>query len=251
MNNNGNKIYECDAQGRYVTYSVADGELQKSECKSTINLFCPNTPKNELNIDSFKNRFYKKGEEANPFWQIIRIKKDFDNQSNDLKELVRVFEYRRYSDNIGLFEAEKPYISISKTSDYQEKEEIVFLNKNIDIVNTKAGKIKFSSKIDNYDYYSNIDTLLMYGIEAKNTLKKKLNKNNNNFKISTYEKCNYIVSCASSNKLDNDNSIIEVSELGLFNKRGELMAYATFPPIEYRSDSQHLSFLLYIYNGEY
>lgn len=251
MNNNGNKIYECDAQGRYVTYSVADGELQKSECKSTINLFCPNTPKNELNIDSFKNRFYKKGEEANPFWQIIRIKKDFDNQSNDLKELVRVLEYRRYSDNIGLFEAEKPYISISKTSDYQEKEEIVFLNKNIDIVNTKAGKIKFSSKIDNYDYYSNIDTLLMYGIEAKNTLKKKLNKNNNNFKISTYEKCNYIVSCASSNKLDNDNSIIEVSELGLFNKRGELMAYATFPPIEYRSDSQHLSFLLYIYNGEY
>ena len=250
MNNNGNKIYECDVNGRYITYYAANGGIKKSECKSTINLFCPNTPKNELNIDSFKNRFYKKGEEANPFWQIIRIKKDFDNQSNDLKELVSILEYRRYSDNIGLFEAEKPYISVNKTSDYQEKEDIVFLNKNIDIVNTKAGKLKFSSKIDNYDYYSTIDTILMYGIEAQNTLKNKLSKNNN-FKISTYEKCNYIVSCTSSNKLNNDNSIIEVSELGLFNNRGELMAYATFPPIEYRSDSQHLSFLLYIYNGEY
>lgn len=251
MNNNGNKIYECDKDGKYISYSVSDGELQKIECKSTTNLFCPNTPKNELNIDSFKNRFYKKGEEANPFWQIIKIKKDFDNQSNDLKELVSILEYRRYSDNIGLFEAEKPYVTISKTSDYEEKEEVVFLNKNIDIVNKKAGKIKFSSRMDNYDYYSNIDTILMYGIEAKNTLKNKINKDNSNFKISTYEKCNFTISCTSSNKLDNDSSIIDVSELGLFNKRGELMAYATFPPIEYRSDSQHLSFLLYIYNGEY
>jgi len=248
-NNNGYKIFECDEFGHYTTYN---SNCEKIDCNSVLNLFNPNEPRNEINSDSFRNSFYKEGNEANPFWQIIRIKKDFDELSGELKESSEILEYRKYSNKVGLYTPERPFIKIKKTSSYETKEEVVFLNKNVDFVNKKKGELKFASSLDSYEYYRDTEDILKYGIKAENTLMNKIkNSDFKEIKLSSYEKCNFIINSIGSNKLNNDDSIIEISELGLFDKAGRLMAYATFPPIEYRSDSQHISFLLYIYNGIY
>ena len=202
-------------------------------------------------MNSFKNRFYKEGEEQNPFWQIIRIKKEYNELTGEMEERAKILEYKKYSDSVNLFEAEHPYISIYKTSTYEEKEDLVFLNKNVDFVNKKKGEIKFTSRFNDRDYYAETESILKFGIEVQNTLKGKIEKNLDRILFSSFERCNYEVNNINSNKINNDDSIIEISELGLFNKKGQLMAYATFPPIEYRTDSQHLSFLLYIYDGNY
>jgi len=250
-NNNGYKIFECDENGNYTTYIEDKGELVSKLCTSVNYLFNPYTPKNELNMNSFKNRFYKEGEEQNPFWQIIRIKKEYNELTGEMEEKAKILEYKKYSDSVNLFEAEHPYISIYKTSTYEEKEDLVFLNKNVDFVNKKKGEIKFTSRFNDRDYYAETESILKFGIEVQNTLKGKIEKNLDRILFSSFEKCNYEVNNINSNKINNDDSIIEISELGLFNKKGQLMAYATFPPIEYRTDSQHLSFLLYIYDGNY
>jgi hypothetical protein len=54
---------------------------------------------------------------------------------------------------------------------------------------------------------------------------------------------------ALENKIDKSADIVGVTELGLFNKNHELIAYATFPPIEFHTDTQHASFTCYIKNG--
>lgn len=250
-NNNGYNIYECDVNGNYITYYEDNSELKDRICNSVNYLFNPQTPKNELNRDTFKNKFYVKGQEQNPFWQIIRIKKEYNISSEVTEEVAKVLEYKKYSDSINLVEAEHPYIDIYKTSSYEEREELVFLNKNVNFVNTKKGEIKFTSKFNDRDYYSNNDKILKYGIEITNTLKNKIESGLDRIPFSSFERCTFEINNLNSNKTNSDDSIIEVSELGLFNKDGQMMAYATFPPIEYRTDSQHLSFLLYIYDGTY
>lgn len=254
-NNNSSSIFECDEQGNYITYSTsleADKYILKTDkCRTLVNLFNPNAPKFELNKNYFKNNFYLEGNEANPFWQVIKIRKDFDEKSGKLSESSSIMEYKKFSNKVSLYDAENPYIVIKKTSNYETREELIFLIKGVDFINKKEGKLKFNSSIGSYDYYSSTEEIIKYGIKAENTIKRKLNNDSGFIMLPTYEKCNFTINSTGSNKINNDDSIIEISELGLFDPNGELMAYATFPPIEYRSDSQHLSFLLYIYNGTY
>jgi hypothetical protein len=42
-------------------------------------------------------------------------------------------------------------------------------------------------------------------------------------------------------KTDTNAGIVKVTELGIFDQNHNLMAYATFPPVEYKSDTQHFS----------
>jgi hypothetical protein len=46
-----------------------------------------------------------------------------------------------------------------------------------------------------------------------------------------------------------NNTIAEITELGIFDKNHKLIAYANFPPVEYRTDVQHAAFTCIVYHG--
>jgi hypothetical protein len=102
--------------------------------------------------------------------------------------------------------------------------------------------------LENYKFEN---TKLFYGIEYTNTLSinnkyKKvwldstelLNNINLTFTLNTKENI--------LNPADKDYGIVEITEMGLFNKAGELIAYCTHPKVQYRSCSQHISYTLII-----
>jgi hypothetical protein len=43
--------------------------------------------------------------------------------------------------------------------------------------------------------------------------------------------------------------IADVTEMALFDKNHKIIAYALFPPIEYRTDKHHVSFTCFIKLG--
>ena len=50
---------------------------------------------------------------------------------------------------------------------------------------------------------------------------------------------------------DDKSSVVAITELGVFNKEGGMIAYGIFPPIIYDSARHHLSTNLFIKKGEF
>ena len=111
------------------------------------------------------------------------------------------------------------------------------------------------------DKYRTSDIIIKYGITAKNTFSIGVNNlfekspnviwDGGGYRVAAFAELNYTVNStmALENKIDKSADIVDVTELGLFNKDHELIAYATFPPIEFHTDTQHASFTCYIKNG--
>jgi hypothetical protein len=64
------------------------------------------------------------------------------------------------------------------------------------------------------------------------------NKLKMDFMINTYE--NLV------DKKNKDYGTVEITEMGIFDRYDHLCAYITHPKVQYRSDSQHISYSLII-----
>ncbi len=99
--------------------------------------------------------------------------------------------------------------------------------------------------------YQNEKQFIKYGITAENPFYKSDLWDGHDFISAGYLKSTYTV-CSTKNMADprdKESEIQEVTEMGLFNSAHQLIAYATFPPIEYRTSTQHISFTCYIKQG--
>lgn len=226
----------------------------------------PNKPKYRSCKDWFKNGFYVQGHEANPFWQILKISSTYNSAKEGWKQYYQVLEYQRTTNSMDLVNVEEGdrYINIDKTVIYKKNGNTsgdIDIMYSEDFVDLKNGKINFTLLRPD-DKYRNSNILIKYGITAKNTfslgvndLLKDINQNSiwngKGCRVATWVELNYTVNSTKSteNKIDKNADIVGITELGLFNKNHELIAYAVFPPIEIHSDSQHASFTCYVKNG--
>jgi len=229
------------------------------------NAHVPNKPKYVSCKEWFKNGFYVQDHESNPFWQVLRISSTYNSSKEGWKQYHEVLEYQRSTNSMELVPVEKDdrYINIDSTVVYKKSGNT---SGNIDImysdeyVDLKNGKINFTM-LRPADKYRTSDIIIKYGITAKNTFSVGVNnlleKSPNviwdgaGYRVAAFAELNYTVNStmALENKIDKSADIVGVTELGLFNKNHELIAYATFPPIEFHTDTQHASFTCYIKNG--
>ena len=146
--------------------------------------------------------------------------------------------------------AEDQYVVPKRTILVNVQDDICTIKSNADPVDKKVGSISFvldkpASK------YQTESQFIKYGITAQNPFYGSSVWDGNNLSLSSYIDSTYTV-CSTQNLADpkdKESEVQEVTEFGLFNKYHQLIAYATFPPIEYRTSTQHISFTAYVKQG--
>ena len=242
-----------------ATSFVLDGTIDLENAQ------VPNKPKYISCKEWFKNGFYVQDHESNPFWQVLRISSTYNSSKEGWKQYHQVLEYQRSTNNMSLVPVEKDdrYINVDSTVVYKKSGnnsgsiDIMYSDEYVDL---KNGKINFTM-LRPADKYRTSDIIIKYGITAKNTFSIGVNNllekspnviwDGGGYRVAAFAELNYTVNStmALENKIDKNADIVDVTELGLFNKDHELIAYATFPPIEFHTDTQHVSFTCYIKNG--
>ena len=98
INTNNIFICECDKDGNYIKYFIKDGKLAKRVLNSFDSLsdtFVPLTP-NYLTCKSwFESEFYVKGNESNPFWQILKLKPVFNSNLQKWFQVAEIMQYEK------------------------------------------------------------------------------------------------------------------------------------------------------------
>lgn len=266
---NGNKapVYECDEHGNFISYTGRDDKTRIVNKEDTIaDLHQPRRPLYQTCKEWFEKDFFSKGNEVNPFWQVVEISSYFDTAQKDWVQTGKVFEYSKSSKGIKLSEIDKgnSYFNLSKSAIYKFTTDRVEVELDSDFVNLKDGEIKFTLSLNsdwgNEENGEKKKRLVKYGINAFNSFSSRHSFNTENAKtVDNGEKTQlfgYLTSKYTVNSKENlvstndkDSSIVPITEIGLFNKQHQMIAYAHFPAIEYRSDTQHLDFTMFIYNG--
>lgn len=262
-NYKGHNICICDEEGHYVGYN-SNGDSFRLDTDLDGN--CSNyvgpgmdervvsfKPINELCIDWFKNNMFVQGNEVNPFWQVIHISPMIDN-----KEWVKNIKLYRFikSDNRQTLSIapEYPVVNIEEVKQLDTKERYIKYLSSGQIFDIDQGKINLvlSEGTNQYvQFFNNSNGMTLYGLNFKpDSLSSQFDIGITKSSINS----NILFSYKVNSKKDEmsqfkDKAIVKVTEMGIFDKSHNLIAYAQFPPIEYRSDSQHLSFTCAIYHG--
>lgn len=223
----------------------------------------PNKPRYNSCVDWFKSGFYLSGHESNPFWQVLKISSKYSTSKKNWVQYYKVQEYERATADMTLVDVDESerFVNIASTITYSKGETAngITIKQSDEYVDLTKGKINFIM-LKPALTYKETPTFVKYGITAKNTFCAESNYmgqkqssiwSGQSCNMATYVELNYTVNSTKNfaNKNDPDSDIVEVTELGLFNKNHELIAYSTFPPIEYHTNSQHVSFTCYVKNG--
>jgi hypothetical protein len=95
-------------------------------------------------------------------------------------------------------------------------------------------------------YYAITESFTKFGLSILSNLKK-INYETAQFDCKLQFKYNINTSEDYANPQNKDAAIVKITELGLFDINHQLIAYAQFPPIEYRTTAQHISFNMFIH----
>ena len=264
------KIYECDSDGKYITWrAVKDGETARftdadgngiiaetlpESCVGYITLtkdarFNPRKPIYDTCEDWFKNEFYLSGSEKNPFWQIIKLYPKFDNNAKAFKSTCKTYSWKKLSGVMKLVEVSDSDKFVSaehpiKASLYGKN---ITFDYKTEFIDLKNGQLRMLIK-QPAEKYKTTEQFVTYGISYKNSFYQNsgIMKEvwSDNTYLESYILANYTVNSTEdfANLNNKDASIVEISEMAILNKNREIIAYALFPTIEMRSASQHVSF---------
>lgn len=259
INDNASPIYLCDDNGKYITYYEKDNKLlykilgdNNGDCSLDINVaidkrFISKKPKYFTCKDWFKSTFHIDDNEVNPFWQIIKISPKLSDKKF-LQEL-RLLKYKKEGTNQVLIDVkdDEKYVEIStiKSLDIESGEIVV---KDEKALNLETGTIKFLAAEGNIKY-NTTESLAINGLKIESGLQGEAYNSSAN--INSTIKCSYTVNTKRdfTKQVQDNNSIAYITELGIFDKNHRLIAYANFPPIEYRTEKQHVSFTCVVYHG--
>lgn len=263
-----NAVYECDENGKYVGYSIENGVLKESVLGDKNGNLTSDITQNmdkrfqpyKMKFDScqnwYKNEFFIENIERNPFWQTIFITSFFNNKTLKFEQKCSIIEHIKSSNtynkrNIGLQEAFFKIYNNFNIDNFDDKADIYT---NINFLNRNDGQINviLTQNNDSTYYNKDKDLYIKYGISCFKTDNSIFNDDNEN--ILSYNSADIILNAHYSvNTTENsmntdtkDNAIAQITEVGLFDKNHSLIAYAKHPPIEYRTDSQHLDYTMVI-----
>lgn len=257
-NNNNLPIYICNSEGklsRFVKDSngttqyevLADGN---DDLSTVVNYardlrVNPNTPVYTTCEDWFRSEYYLDSNAKNPLWQILEISAKYDSKTRHYGSKTSYRKYVKSGTKMVMQEVDdsEAYCFFNKTTYSHTSGNTVIIKPNVDPVLSSEGKIVFL--LTQNDTFKEDKDLITYGISYKTTLADK-SIYDDNFKpctFDTYFSATYSTDSTEdfTNKNNKDAAIQQVTEFALLDKNRRILAYALFPPIEYRTDSQHLS----------
>lgn len=269
-NSHDTSIYECDENGKYVTWRAieddeaatltsSDGsgiiaETLPENCVGKITLtkdarFNPRKPIYNTCEDWFTNEFYISGSESNPFWQIIKIYPEFDTNSKSFKSYCKTYSWKKLSGVMKLVEVDEDeqYVSAAHPIIANEYGGNITFNYKAEFIDLKNGELSLLIK-QPAEKYRTTEQFVTYGISYSNSFYENsgILKDiwTDNKYLESYILANYTVNSTEdyANLNNKDASIVHISEMAILNKNREIIAYALFPTIELRSSSQHASF---------
>lgn len=261
FNDNQKRVYECDKDGKYIVYGVSNGALVKTafnhraHFSSTKDLrFNPHKPVYTSCRDWYKSKFYLEKNESNPYWQVIKFADTFNVDTRDFDQVVSIYSYEKGTSEMKLAEVSsgERFLNIAKAVTASLNNNELAVTKSAEYIDHKNGKLQFILQQPD-DVYRTSQQFVKFGIWASNPFygNKIFTNNDAIIKLRSMLTMSYIANSTEnpSNPLDKDADIVQVSELGIFDVNHSLIAYATFPPIEYHSKTQHVSFVCYIKDG--
>lgn len=253
LNNNYQPVYLCDENGKYLTVANSNGSL-------VTDLYNPNVvdsrrynilkPKYILTQDFFENQFYCDTNYGNPFWQFIEIKEYYDSKTSKIEQKLEIKQYQKRGSKLVKITTDNKFLNISKGASFIRNGVDYKIEVDTDYFDPVNGLLTmFIGQPD--DYYLNEKYIILYGLKAYNSLLTE-DSSFKEYKTNMYLQMSYITGSNKNFSNDFDKAsaaIVELNELGIFDKNNKLIAYATFAPIEYNSETQHVSFNCFIRNA--
>lgn len=264
-NSNGNSIILCDENGLLRKYVMRNNNLEivsipKGNSYNNSELAIIKTPKYTSCKEWYRSDFYVEGESQNPFWHYVNLGAVYNSTYKKFETKIEYLEKIKESGHLKYANIlDGKYINLYNTS------YLVLNNDTFSLNNTaldyKNGEIRLLFLEGDESYKSN-NSFIKYGIYAAKELedipilkmtkdnirKEDLEKINVRDIISNYD-CNTLENTI--NVLDKEKAITQITEFGLFDQDHNMIAYSIFPPIEYRSDTQHVSITSIITNGKH
>jgi len=230
----------------------------------------PPQPKYLLCKDWFKEEFYLQNQEDNPYWQYLHIKDALNTSTKLWETKVTIDRKIKNASKNKMKWVEVPnstkYVIPHKGYTYIESLTAMTFEP-CNAVNHSTGEIILL--LESNTAYNAVDTELMdknnrqYGIAITSHF-----TDQNQFPtipnylgetmfaedhavvthIDGMMSANYTINSTKNfaDLSDDKSAVVAVTELGVFNTDGAMMAYATFPPIIYNSARHHLSCNLFI-----
>ena len=261
INRNSINVYSCDASGNYVDSSKATTSLLSARVQ-------PHMPVHMLCQDWYRAEEYIEGQENNPYWQYITLKDTLNPKSKLWVQEAKTSMLKKSEKGTQLL-----YADITDGSDY------LSIQPGLQYESTLSA---FEVTPANYiDYMNGKLSMIMLGNSAYDTawreaqnlppIEEAFEKYGitfiPNFEIANIASLTQITHSAISGDLisnyyvnttrnfanpqDKKGSVVAITEMGVFNTDGNMIAYATFPPIIYDSVRHHLSLNLFIKQGEF
>jgi hypothetical protein len=228
--------------------------------------FRPYTPRYSSCQNWYKGEYYKSGDEKNPYWQVIDFTSEFNKRSMAFNQKATLCTYRKNSSEMELQEltdTSERYVKIYKAPTITQNSDAVIIYPYGEYINLQTGNIRFvlTQNEESSYYSSSIESFVKYGITVNNpknpttdsdyskaAFTDSVNGTEHISTLNSFLMADYSINTSESfvDKFDKDKAITQISEVGLFDKNHKLVAYATFPPIEYRTDTQHVDFTMVI-----
>jgi hypothetical protein len=262
-------VFMCDVQGRFVKPSVSNGKIRYlflgddiGDCRQDIYgttdpRFNMPEPIYKTSVEWYRDKFYIKGKETNPFILNIQVKDEFDKITQKFMNALILSQPVKFGDNIIYEPVADNYLTdiipnieyrtVFKIDESTGKEQYQLVqNYEQNVINYTTGEIGFIIKGPGEKYHFT-DWMFLYGIRYKNQFSTKgdymkywtgecllENRILLNFIINTRENL--------ADKRNRDSAIVNITEMGIFDQYGNLAAYMTHPIVQYRSDIQHISY---------
>jgi hypothetical protein len=259
-------IYLSNQYGKFVRPALINGvlkfvqldeELNDGDCRPYIyGTIDPRFNPPELilktSIEKYLNNFYIKGLEINPLVLTLNIKDEYNAITQKFDKITNIYSKQKSNNTIEYVPVKDSYITeISQNLIYDISDKI-YQNQYDDFFDYENGLVKFKLRGPSKEYKLT-ESKYFYGINyyvdsktndlLNNLITKFTVKNDirSDFYINTKEDL--------TDKKNKDHAIVEITEIGLFDKYNHLCAYLSHPKVQYRSDSTHLSYSLIIDEG--
>jgi hypothetical protein len=242
-------VYECDSEGRYVGYKKVFNEIQQyvlgnergdltaDVTQLSDKRFNPKKSKYETCVQWFLEEFYVTGSPKPPFSQVVVVKDVYDRSSSSWKQSQEIRKWEKVSGVMELVEVPplETYFVLAKSAKASIDKNSRVQVKDVDSFDSVNSRFKTIITLNDLEW----DTRSKYGVIVKN------------MKTTSYRAQVTVAYETGSTRnvadpFDKDSSIIRVNEFALLDKNKRMIAYADFPPVEYRTDSQHFSVLAFI-----
>ena len=266
-NSNDVNIYMCDEEGHYINYDENGVEYRldnkvdgtyTGDCSANVymgvdNRYVSPKPINPTCQDWYYENIYTPNNEVNPLWQIIHISPKIENKKWVQK--VNICRYKKSgASQLLVDDVEHPYVNMNELSQLIAEDGTLRIKDKFLNFNAEDGDIELLLSEGDEHYKnlinSNDGDMTLYGLNFNVS---KLNDmfNNDRSELLATLQASYSVNTLRdfTTNVQNDSTIAKVTEMGIFDKNHKLIAYAQFPPIEYRTEKQHAAFTAVIYHG--